>query len=273
MFDMAHLAGLVAGGAHPNPVPVSDIVTFTTHKTLRGPRGGCILSQGRARARRSTRRCSPVARVARSSTSSPARPSRSARRCSRASATTPTRSWRNASALAEALAGRGLPPRQRRHRQPPDGGRPHAVRRRADRQGGAERARRSRHHAQQEHHPQRPAQPVRHERRAHRHAERDDAGHERAGDGQDRSPDRRGATRPCRREHTGRCSPRSRRRAVRPLPACTAEHGDPARRTGAYLIVGAVAAVVTLRFTFRVQEAGVQARAGSSRPTNAACTR
>jgi glycine hydroxymethyltransferase len=45
MVDMAHIAGLVAAGLHPTPVPFADVVTSTTHKTLRGPRGGLILAQ------------------------------------------------------------------------------------------------------------------------------------------------------------------------------------------------------------------------------------
>jgi len=57
MVDMAHIAGLVAAGLHPSPVPFADVVTTTTHKTLRGPRGGMILCRSEY-AKQSTRRFS-----------------------------------------------------------------------------------------------------------------------------------------------------------------------------------------------------------------------
>lgn len=55
MVDMAHIAGLVAAGLHPNPCEYADVVTSTTHKTLRGPRGGILLTKDAAIAEKSTR--------------------------------------------------------------------------------------------------------------------------------------------------------------------------------------------------------------------------
>jgi glycine hydroxymethyltransferase len=52
MVDMAHYAGLIAGGAYPNPVPHAHVVTSTTHKTLRGPRGGLILTNDKKLAKK-----------------------------------------------------------------------------------------------------------------------------------------------------------------------------------------------------------------------------
>jgi glycine hydroxymethyltransferase len=65
MVDMAHIAGLVAAGEHPNPLPYADVVTTTTHKTMRGPRGGIILTNNEEIAKKIDRPCSPAPRAAR----------------------------------------------------------------------------------------------------------------------------------------------------------------------------------------------------------------
>jgi len=59
MVDMAHIAGLVAAGEHPNPMPYADVVTTTTHKTMRGPRGGIILTNNEELARKIDRAMFP----------------------------------------------------------------------------------------------------------------------------------------------------------------------------------------------------------------------
>lgn len=65
MVDMAHIAGLVASGMHPSPVPYADVTTTTTHKTLRGPRGGLILCNDEEIAKRLTRQYSREHRAVR----------------------------------------------------------------------------------------------------------------------------------------------------------------------------------------------------------------
>jgi len=85
--DMAHIAGMVAAGIHPNPLPHADFVTSTTHKTLRGPRGGLILSHARY-AKVLDSQIFPGIQGGRSCTSLPRRPSLSRKLCSRHSTNT-----------------------------------------------------------------------------------------------------------------------------------------------------------------------------------------
>ena len=175
LVDMAHFAGLVAGGAHPSPVPHAHIVTSTTHKTLRGPRAGMILSQSRSSPPPSTRSSSPACRAGRWCTSW--RPKRSAswRLCSR------FRDYArqvvaNAKVLAQTLGGRRLP-----HHLRWDGYAPHAGRRLLQGnvgQRGREGSGRSGDHGQQERHSVRHQSANEAERHPHRNSGPDHARYE-----------------------------------------------------------------------------------------------
>ena len=136
MFDAAHPAGLIAGGAHPSPVGVADVVTFTTHKTLRGPRGGAILCGAElAKTDRQRRLPGPAGGPAR------ARHRGQGGRLRRGGPArvpppTPHAGGGQRPGPGRRPGRRGVPAGLGGHRQPPGAGRPAALRRRADRQGG-----------------------------------------------------------------------------------------------------------------------------------------
>ena len=197
LFDAAHVAGLIAGGVHPNPVGVADIVTFTTHKTLRGPRGGAILC---------TAELAPAIdkAVFPGLQGGPLEHVIAAKAVAFREAAQPefrdyaAQIVRNAQALAAALAAEGF-------RIVSGGTDNHLMlvdlrpfRRRAHRQAGPGSPRPGRHHAQQEPDPRRPPLAVRHQRAAYRHPGGDDRGHGRGRDGGDRPAHRPGAA-PARR--------------------------------------------------------------------------
>ena len=164
--DMAHIAGLVAAGVHPSPFPHADIVTTTTHKTLRGPRGGMIFSRATScptrldagrlpGASRGVARPPPIDRnvfpgiqggplmhvIAGKAVAFKLAAEEPFREDQR-------RTVANAQVLAETLAEPGRAGRLGRHRQPPHARRRDAAR--GDRQGGRAPPRRDRDHRQQE---------------------------------------------------------------------------------------------------------------------------
>ncbi len=148
MVDIAHFAGLVAGGAHPSPFPHAHVVTTTTHKTLRGPRGGMILTNDADLAKKINSAIFPglqggplmhviaAKAVALGEALAP-----------RVQALCPRRRRERQGARRHPGVGR-LRHRGGRHRQPPDAGRPAPEG--AHRQGGGSVARAGAHHLQQE---------------------------------------------------------------------------------------------------------------------------
>ena len=167
--DIAHIAGLVAGGAHPSPVGIADVVTSTTHKTLRGPRGGMIMCKAE-HAKDIDRAVFPGLQGGpHNHTTAGIAVAAKEASDARVQAATRSTSSRNAKALAEALLAQGLRARHRRHRQPPDPDRSDAART-SPGKVAAQGARSRRHRRQLQLDPVRSAQALRSVGHPHRHA-------------------------------------------------------------------------------------------------------
>ena len=170
MVDMAHFAGLVAGGVHPSPFPHAHIVTSTTHKTLRGPRGGFILTNDEELGKKINSAVFPGLQ------GGPLMHVIAAKAVAFGEALRPSfkiyakNVAENAKALAETLKSKGLRYRLRRHRHASDAGRSAAEE--ADRQGRRRGARPRPHHLQQERHSVRSGEADGHVRHPARHAGR-----------------------------------------------------------------------------------------------------
>ncbi len=194
MVDAAHFIGLVAGGAIPSPVPYADVVTFTTHKVLRGPRGGMIVCRPELAAR-IDKAVFPFLQ------GGPLMHAVAAKAVALGECLQPAyRDLRRAGGgqregARRRARRRGDAPGLRRHRHPPRPARPAGHRRaRPDRCRGGDALRRRADHAEQERHPLRPAEADGRLRHPGRHRRRHHAGHDRAGDEGGRRADRaRGA--------------------------------------------------------------------------------
>ena len=157
--DMAHIAGLVAAGLHPSPVPYADVVTTTTHKTLRGPRGGVILCK-EEHAKKIDKAIFP------GSQGGPLMHIITAKAVAFGEAMKPEFKTYQEQVLKNAKVrephGCRLPAGLRRHRQPSDAG--GSAPGQHHRQGDGEAPGPGEHHREQEHHPRRSPVPLRHQR-------------------------------------------------------------------------------------------------------------
>ena len=221
MVDIAHFAGLVAGGAHPSPFPHAHVVTTTTHKTLRGPRGGMILTNEEDIAKKVNSAIFPGLQ------GGPLMHVIAAKAVAFGEALRPEFKVyaravvENAKALADTMRRRRLCHRRRRHRQSPDAGRPAPEE--AHRQGRRGRARPRPHHLQQERRALRPREADGHLRHPPRHPGRHLARLRRRRVPEGGRADRRDPRRPCQERRRGQCGGRGigqepRPRADPPLP-------------------------------------------------------